>query len=173
MPDKISEFNDDSLRQIAREVVVKRFVLNLHLIAYVAVNLLLFVINFFTADDYLTNVYSRWNLWALFGWGIGLGIHLTQYLIFKRGVTTYASIALIYHTSIFVMVNLFLVYIDWISDAASPVLDWFLWPLGGWGALWIIHIILYLYTRPSSSRDESKSWIDRKVDSELSRLNKE
>jgi hypothetical protein len=172
MSDKIEEFNTDSLRQIAREVVLKRFILNLHLIIYISVNILLFVINYFTSDDYLTNIYSRWHIWALFGWGIGLGLHITQYLIFKRGVTTYSTIALIYHTVIYVLVSLLLVYIDWISDSTAPILDWFLWPLGGWGAIWIIHIILYIYTKPSDSRDENKSWIDRKVDSELARINK-
>lgn len=41
----------------------------IHLTAYIAVNLLLVVIN------YSTNSHKLWFLWALSGWGIGLFAH--------------------------------------------------------------------------------------------------
>jgi hypothetical protein len=41
----------------------------IHLAAYIAVNLLLVVINLSTKSQNL------WFLWALFGWGIGLFAH--------------------------------------------------------------------------------------------------
>jgi hypothetical protein len=42
---------------------------HIHLSAYIAVNLLLVVINF------STNSQKLWFLWPLFGWGIGLFAH--------------------------------------------------------------------------------------------------
>ena len=41
----------------------------IHLVAYIAVNLLLVVINFSTTPQYL------WFKWPLLGWGIGLFSH--------------------------------------------------------------------------------------------------
>jgi hypothetical protein len=41
----------------------------IHLIAYIAVNLLLVVVNLSTTPQLL------WFLWPLFGWGIGLFAH--------------------------------------------------------------------------------------------------
>ena len=41
----------------------------IHLVAYVAVNLLLVFINYSTSPQYL------WFKWPLFGWGIGLLFH--------------------------------------------------------------------------------------------------
>jgi len=41
----------------------------IHLTAYIAVNLLLVVVNFSTTPQLL------WFLWPLFGWGIGLFAH--------------------------------------------------------------------------------------------------
>lgn len=40
-----------------------------HLVSYILVNLLLFLINIMTSPDVL------WFYWPLFGWGIGIVMH--------------------------------------------------------------------------------------------------
>ncbi len=47
-----------------------------HLAVYIAVNLLLVVINLVTSPDYF------WAIWPLLGWGIGVGIHAMQTFVF-------------------------------------------------------------------------------------------
>ena len=49
----------------------------IHLTVYIAVNVLLIVINFLTSREYL------WFKWPLFGWGIGLFFHAMSVFVFS------------------------------------------------------------------------------------------
>jgi hypothetical protein len=49
-----------------------------HLIAYVAVNVVLVIINLVTGPGYL------WFVWPLLGWGIGLFFHAMGVFVFSK-----------------------------------------------------------------------------------------
>jgi hypothetical protein len=61
----------DQANEVAKAVrrVNARLALYIHLAIYVAVNLLLLLINLLTSPGYL------WFLWPLLGWGLGIAIH--------------------------------------------------------------------------------------------------
>jgi len=56
----------------AKKAVEERRGLYAHTLVYLIVNTMLFGIDFFTPG-------GPWFYWPLFGWGIGLLIHLTMY----------------------------------------------------------------------------------------------
>ena len=185
---KISEFNDDSLRKIAKEIVIRRFALRVHWIAYICVNLLLVVINLmvqnwtFNSSLHIggfTFVYA-WCEWPLTGWGIALAIHTFSYIIYRKGlVSTTAAGLLAYHTFIYIIVILFLIYVNLVSvdliaavNPSAMYIWWVFWPLGCWGAALIVHWIVYLYGRPKKGEDSHKSSVDREVENELKKVKK-
>ncbi len=61
----------------ARKRVEAKIGFYIHLTVYVAVNVLLIVINFLTSPQYL------WFKWPLFGWGIGLFFHAMSVFVFS------------------------------------------------------------------------------------------
>ena len=163
---KISEFNEKSLRDIAREIVGRRLGLRIHWIAYILVNILLFVINYFTNFSYY------WFLWPLTCWGVAIAIHTFSYVVYRRGlVSTTAGGLIAYHTFIFIVVNLLLLFINWFTSSPHAI-NWFFWPLGCWGAGLIVHWVFYLNSRPKNPNEAHKSWMDRQIDEELARVKK-
>jgi len=67
---------DDSIETRARRRVARKIGFYIHALVFVLVNTGLYVINT-TAGGY------RWNVWPLFGWGIGLAVH---------GIVTFISL---------------------------------------------------------------------------------
>jgi 2TM domain len=164
---KISEFNDDSIRDIAKEIIVKRYILVMHLWIYALVNLLLFAINYLADFSYM------WFLWAITGWGIGLFIHIYSYIVFKKGVINYSSVGLIYHFGFYICVNIFLFFIDAFTTIDQGiVLDWFWWPFFSWTAVIALHLIVYMYVVPKKGQEEFTNWMDRKIEMELKKMKK-
>ena len=163
---KIEEFNTDSLRQIAREIVVRRFSLRVHWIAYIFINLLLFVINYYIDYSY------PWHYWALVGWGVAILLHSFSYLTYRKGLIATASTGLlVYHIFFYLVINALLLFINWFTNP-TQTLSWFYWPLGTWGAVIVVHCIFYYSNRPRKPEDARKSWIDRQVDEELRKVQK-
>ena len=62
--------HDELLRLAKRRVILKK-ALRWHVIIFIAVNALLCVIYFLTTPDGYF-----WPMWSLFGWGIGLIVHI-------------------------------------------------------------------------------------------------
>ena len=95
---KINEFNDSSVRRIAKQMIVRRYVVILHCWIYVFTNLLLFVINFLTNGlDYW------WFLWPVTGWGLALSVHGFSYWIYTKGIVNIAK-----QDSMFLVLNIML-----------------------------------------------------------------
>lgn len=164
---RITEFDQEGLKKIAKEIVLNRFFLILHVLIYAFVNILLFVINFLTDFNY------PWYLWALTGWGILLLTHIFYYILYKKGIVHIATLLLLYHIWAFIILNLFMLFIDFFT--ATPrwtFASWFLFPLGAWGGLLLIHIVLYFYIIPSKEASDELTWIERKVERELKKLQK-
>ena len=171
---KISEFSDDSLKEIAKEIVVKRTVLLIHFAVYCAVNALLVGINYGVSkfEDGLQDV---WAMWAIMGWGIGLMIHCLHYIIFKKGIVNYSSIGATYHIGIYIIVFAFLVFTDYLPDSA---LSWVWWAVGPWGGAVVLHgLFVFIFLprkakKPEKGKVEKKSYIDRKIEAELEKIKK-
>ena len=74
--------NNEAYRQAKKRVKLKLGFKN-HVAVYVAVNLLLLIINLSTSSDYL------WVKWPVLGWGIGLFFHgLNAYVFPDRNTIT-------------------------------------------------------------------------------------
>ncbi len=163
---KIIEFNPDSVRRIAKQMIVRRYVVILHCWIYVFVNILLFVINFL-----VNRVDYPWFLWPLAGWGLALLIHTFSYWIFSKGIVNLAKLLLYYHLFIFITTNILVIFIDAFTSANrwSPS-GWYLWVFGVWLMFLVLHLIIVYYIVPKRGESEDLNWLDRKIDKELEKI---
>ncbi|MFX1575421.1 MAG: 2TM domain-containing protein [Promethearchaeota archaeon] len=111
---------------------VHKVLLALHLFSYSAVMALLILI------WALSTEYSIfWPVFPLLGWGIAIGLHLIAYLLYFDKSTYLTRITeqstfrilFVFHAFIFIMVNLIILY----SDFITPSIVYFYWPLSMWG----------------------------------------
>ncbi len=150
------EFSEEALKKIAKEKVGKRLAIQIHVAAYVGVNLLLLVINLLTSPTYW------WFLWSACSWALGLTMHVTAYLIWASGVTSGSKVGFLYHLVAYVSVNIYLVFVWWMT---ANTFMWFLFPLFGWLAGLLIHAVV---TRPKT--EDKKTWMAKKVEAEISKI---
>lgn len=68
----------EEIYKIARKRVEEKKGLLVHAIVYVFINIILFLIWFFTSREY------PWFIWPLGGWGIGLIFHALGVFVFDR-----------------------------------------------------------------------------------------
>jgi hypothetical protein len=162
---KLNEFSNESLRKIAKEVVVRKFVLILHIWVYILVNLLLFAINYFTSPDYF------WFLWPLTAWMMILVGHIFAHMMFQKGIVDLHTVFILYHLVFYVVINLFLIFTNVFTTDPSR-LTWVWWILGPWSILFIIHFIVFFYVVPKRGESPNRNWLDRKIDEELERMKK-
>ncbi|OLS16240.1 MAG: hypothetical protein RBG13Loki_0151 [Promethearchaeota archaeon CR_4] len=157
------EFSEEALRKIAKEKVGKRLAIQIHVAAYIGVNLLLAVINLlpiFSGSVYLFP-HHWWFLWPACSWAVGLVMHVASYLIWLAGVTSRSKKGLLYHMIAYITVNTYLIFVWWMSGSGYI---WFLYPLFGWLVGLIIHSVTI---RPKSGE---MSWMDKKVEDELAKI---
>ncbi|MHA1755630.1 MAG: 2TM domain-containing protein [Promethearchaeota archaeon] len=160
----IGEFNDESLRKIAKEIVFKRMGVKIHIIIYILVNILLIAINLLLNPSYL------WCLWALFGWGIFMSYHVVSYIIYRRGMFPETATKLaFYHVYTYIMASAFLIFINYFTMNPSNPIFWFYWAVVPWGIGVLIHIVLWRKMRPKTPGEKKKKYLDRLVDKELER----
>jgi hypothetical protein len=146
----------EAQRETIRIRIVRRALLQTHIFLYILVNAILFAVyNFFA------NTGDYWFMWALTGWGLALAIHIFATVGKNAGLLSY-------HIFIYILVNLFLVFVDWFTDGS---LNWAYWPILGWGIGLILHIVFYSIYRPVAGEDPNKSWMDRKIEAELKARN--
>lgn len=69
-------YTDEELLKLAKKRVNERNGLIIHIVAYVTVNLFLFIFAFWTGD--------YWNFMVAGGWGIGIACHIASF-IFNSG----------------------------------------------------------------------------------------
>ncbi len=137
-------------REAIRSRIIKATLLKSHVILYIIVNVILIFINTFTSA-------YPWYLWALTAWGLGLGIHIFAYTAKSAGVLSY-------HIFMYLVVNAFLVFVNWFT---AGTFSWAIWPLAGWGTGLLFHIVLYMVFKPGTKEDPNKSWMDRQIEVEL------
>ncbi|MHA1672855.1 MAG: 2TM domain-containing protein [Promethearchaeota archaeon] len=165
--ENIPAFDGPGLRKIAKEIIIQRLFLILHVLLYFFVNLLLLTINYLTSWSY------PWFLWSITGWGIVLGTHSFQYLLYKRGVVNLSTLGMTYHLWGYVILNLFLLFVNYFTnDPIWTFHPWFWFSLGSWSAILISHAVIYFYIVPSKGESSDKNWLERKIDKELQKLQK-
>ena len=101
-----SGFSEESLRKIAAQKVSFRFSVKIHFGIFVAVNILLFIVNYF----YTPEIY--WIAFPFFSWLIGVNMHILSYILYARGISPMAKRAIIYHIDSYIFVMLFLYIIS-------------------------------------------------------------
>jgi len=162
---KVGEFDENSLREIAKEIVVRRTAVKVHWIVYILVNLFLVVLNYL-----IDQLAYPWCLWPITGWFIGLSVHTFNYITFKHGsLKTGRGAILSYHVFIAVIISVFLVFVDYMDGL---VLNWWYWAVVPLIVSVIIHFLIYVLSKPKKNEDSRKSYIDRQVDKEMRKLEK-
>lgn len=135
---------DERLRKQIKSRIVKQMLLKMHIMVYLVVNAFLFLLDTVIISDAYT-----WYPWSVAGWGLGLAIHIFA-------VTKKNAGLLSYHIFMYIIVNAFLVFINWFT---TGTLTWVWWSLAGWGIAVFLHIGLYLVYNPS--------WINKQIDAEM------
>ena len=129
--------NDQKLRKIAARRVNYRISINIHVVSYIFVNVCLFIVNQITSPDFL------WVVYPIFGWFIGLTIHIANYAVFMRGISDGVKISVIIHTTTYCSTVIALIFINLF---AYNMISWALYPAIFWGFGLACHLVVYLYT---------------------------
>jgi hypothetical protein len=162
----IKEFSNESMRNIAKEIILRRLSLFIHLTAYIFVNILLIIINLLTDPTYL------WYLWSVTSWGIGILLHIFNYFAFKKGsFSSSGQSGLAYHIVIYVIVCSYLVFVNYFTLGLDNL--WVLWAVIPWGFGVFFHLWLRGLNKPKRGEDPKNSWLERKIKKELGRIKEE
>ena len=162
--EKKTPFSEDALRHIAKEKVIWALGVKIHVLAFVFVNLFLVILNLTIATpDYY------WSAIVVSAWLAGLGIHFSAYMIYSRGIIGGNKKGLIMN----VIAELFGIQgVIVINIITNHELLWFVWPVGAAILAIIVHAIVYamFLKEKSAPSGEKKSWMERKVDEEISKV---
>jgi len=164
-------FSEENLRRIAALKIKFRLSVKIHLTAYVLTIVLLISVNV------LFTPFFAWVIFPIFGWLIGLVIHITAYLVYARGVYPIAKRGVIFNTVSYIVVILFLFIINNFINAMPNVQTWFLWsafPAFFWGLALIIHYIVYkgFYNKKLYEEGEKQTRMERAIEKEMNKLRK-
>jgi len=168
-------FSEENLRRIAALKIKFRLSVKIHLTAYIFTIVLLISINM------LFTPFLLWVVFVIFGWLIGLVIHITAYIVYARGVYPIAKRVVIFNTVAYIVVILFLFiinnYINLILNV--PFLYywlyyWAVFPAFFWGLALIIHFIVYLgfFNKNLYEEGEKQSRMERAIEKEMHKLRK-
>ena len=162
-------FSEENLRRIAALKIKFRLSVKIHLTAYILGIVLLISINVLFTPLLL------WFIYPIFGWLIGLVIHLTAYIAYARGIYPIAKRAVIFNTVIFIFVNLLLFVINSYTDALlMRSYLWFLYPVFFWGVALILHYIIYkgFFNKKLYEDGERQSRLERAIEKEMLKMRK-
>ena len=165
-------FSEENLRRIAALKIKFRLSVKIHLIAYILGIVLLISINV------IFTPFLLWAIFPIFGWLIGLVMHLTAYIVYARGVYPIAKRGVIFNTVAYIVVILFLFIINnYINLIIPDIPYWFYWsaiPAFFWGLGLIIHYIIYkgFFNKKLYEEGERQSRMDRAIEKEMHKLRK-
>jgi hypothetical protein len=160
-----SGFSEENLRKIAAQKVSYRFSVKMHVVLFIIINILLFLVNYFFTPEFY------WIIFPCFSWLIGVSMHIIAYLLYARGIYPMAKRGVIYHivTYIFVMLFLFITNLVTFSE-----FYWVFFPAIFWGTAVILHIIIFFLYFSSkvemSGKRQSRKEIA--IDKELEKMRK-
>ncbi len=154
-----SPFSDEELKRIAKQKVLMKFALKIHVLSFIGVNIALFVINYLTSG--LTTI---WFVYPLAGWFMGIIAHGAVYYAYSHGVsgskTGVLMNAAVYAASVpaLLAINLF----------SYPYYLWFLWPAIFWLLGVVIHAVAIKMSRSKKeAKEPKKSWLEKGVEKEM------
>jgi len=163
-------FSEENLRRIAALKIKFRLSVKIHLIAYILGIVLLISINVLFSPFFL------WVLFPIFGWLIGLVIHITAYIVYAKGIYPIAKRVVIFNTVAYIFVNILLIVINCYTDVfLMRFYLWFLYPVFFWGLALIIHFLVYLgfYNKKLYEDGERhQSRMERAIEKEMHKLRK-
>jgi hypothetical protein len=162
-------FSEESLRRIAASKIKFRLSVKIHLTAYILTILLLISINMLFNPSFL------WVLYPIFGWLIGLIMHLTAYIVYAKGIYPIAKRTVIFNTVAYIFVNILLFVINGYTDVLlERVYLWFLYPVFFWGIALIVHYFVYLrfYNKKLYEDSEKQSRMERAIEKEMQKMKK-
>lgn len=162
--EKKTPFSEEALRHIAKEKILWALGVKIHALAYVLVNIFLVILNLTVSSPGFL-----WSVIVISGWLGGFGIHYGAYLIYSRGVIGENKKGLIMNVIAELLGIQGVIVINIIT---SPTVLWFVWPVGAAMLAIIVHTIVYLkfLKEKSALTGEKRSWMERKVDEELSKV---
>ncbi|MCK4384014.1 MAG: 2TM domain-containing protein, partial [Candidatus Lokiarchaeota archaeon] len=161
----VTGFSEESLRKIAAQKVSYRFSVKIHIVVFILVNILLFIINIlFTPEFY-------WIVFPFFSWLIGVSLHILTYILYARGVYPMSKRGVIYHIDSFIFVMLLLLITNYMTN---PGFYWILFPTIFWGGLVILHIIIYIryFSTKIESNGKGTTRKERAIEKELEKMRK-
>ena len=161
--EKKTPFSEVALRHIAKEKVIWALGVKIHALAFVFVNLFLVILNITTSHEFL------WSGIVVSAWLAGLGIHFSAYLIYSRGIIGGNKKGLIMNliAEIFGIQGVIVINI-----ITNSTIMWFIWPVSAAILASIVHAVVYMVflKEKSALSGEKKSWMERKVDEEISKV---
>ena len=160
-----SGFSEESLRKIAAQKVSFRFSVKIHVVIFIVVNILLFIVNFFYTPD------LYWIVFPFFSWLIGVNMHTLSYILYARGVYPMSKRVIIYHIDSFIFVMLLLFIINLITLSGFY---WVLFPALFWGTGVVLHVIIYLiyYSGKNKKPGKFESRKERAIEKEMKKMKK-
>lgn len=177
------EFTEKSLRKIAEQKINFRLSVKIHVLAYVLANIFLVIINLVTSLAFLslfyplgttvfvlmTQPYLLWFLYPIFGWFIGLIMHVLSYVLYARGVLPMAKRGILYNLFGYLTGMLLLTVINLIT---LPTFLWIIFPGFFWGIGTLgFGIVYFVYLRGDvSERGETKSRKERAIEKEMEKM---
>ena len=167
---KITEFNNNSLRGIAKEMVIRKYAIIIHAWIFFFANITIYIIY-----HSIGNFNYPWFLWPIAGGGTLLVSHGFTYWIYRKGIVHASTIGFIYHLFMYILINTLLLFIACFTNNprwAFPIWgkNWFYLPLLSWGFVLVLHFTVYLYVRPKPGEPEGKRWLARLMENEYQKM---
>ncbi|MHA1521914.1 MAG: 2TM domain-containing protein [Promethearchaeota archaeon] len=132
--------------------------LKIHWLTFIIVNLILFVINYFT------NYSNMWHFYPLMGWGVAILTH-TSVVFIVNFLDNAKQASLAIHASITMITASYLIWNDWWDNNQ---LNWIIFAVVPLVLIWLNHYGLYRMLRKSDL--SGKSRFDYLVEKELNKL---
>lgn len=158
-----SGFSEESLRNIAAQKVSYRFSVKIHILVFITVNIMLFLVNYFLTPEFY------WVIFPFFSWLIGVNMHIITYILYARGIYPMAKRGVIYHIDSFVFVMLFLFIINNVTFSSYY---WVIFPAIFWGTAVVLHFIVYIlyFSKKVEISGKRQSRKERAIERELEKM---
>lgn len=160
-----SAFSEENLRKIAAQKVSFRFSVKMHIVLYIIVNILLFLVNYiFTPEIF-------WFPFPCFSWLIGVNMHILTYILYARGIYPMAKRVLIYHLVTYISVMTFLLIVNFLT---FPEFYWVIFPAIFWGIAVVFNYIIFFlfFSKRIEISGKRLSRKERAIEKELEKMRK-